>query len=448
MHAPLFTRPVVMEMLSKWLPRVAKSSGLDHKLFEQYLDAITAYELRRVVGDGPTPPALHGSRDTQMPQFPVLVLLANYTVNLVLVRASVSELQLSDSLSGRSEATTPWDCLTNLWRSALPIERLAELSAVLTSSKRNGIVNVNLRPEFAVDSNVGKLQRVFRISSSLSDLPMAALAGLALCAQDSVDVSIQHVGELVRESGLEAHAAVHAQYLRGVNGTYLDEMQFRQLVHPELVTWPILAELVRIQGERGETRYSRTFFSYIRDETLQEDLRYIELAKGCDSGAYSCYLLERYFAGKKGISLELIADALRVMRDIGSRRVRRKVFDDVLNQYPIQAWPPALSAEMLAASRDFMLTEALGRIFRHLTEFEVQEHPFLVNELRRAACMLGEVDWLRGQSDRQHPPQGVVDEFPRELIIQISEILLTGPPQTGPDKFLLDGFGPRSELVP
>ena len=180
MYAPLYTRPVILEMMREWIPHLLGRAGMGPEEFRDILDELVTAQLCELL-DGNTPPAVM-TADSQTP-FKALALLGHYAVyslNLVLLRAVVDEVPFSfdnERIAQHEGGAGGWDQLTHLWRSWLAIDNLAGLGAVMVSTRRDGVVEVRARQTFGALQTAGRLDTAWATAHALGDRFMLATLG-------------------------------------------------------------------------------------------------------------------------------------------------------------------------------------------------------------------------------------------------------------------------------
>ncbi len=166
MNAPLIRRPVVVQMLSEWLPQKAgeQTAGV-----YQVFDHLVRRHLAMVL-DGVKLP----SRFTPLP---LLGHAAIYTLNLVTLRAWLvpDAFSIADSkLTDQAGVMRGWDRLTHLWRSWFSLDTLSALPGLICADREGTSVIVRSAREYAGNS---KLEIVQAVARAMADNTLAGLAG-------------------------------------------------------------------------------------------------------------------------------------------------------------------------------------------------------------------------------------------------------------------------------
>ncbi len=116
-YTPLFTRPVVLEMMREWIDHAIKYKKLTKQNFLYYLDTIILNQIKRLLSKREFPPimwkeaAQEGYR-TPLNDLPLLGHVAVYSINLILLRIVLDDepFVFNESLiSIHKDGALPWD---------------------------------------------------------------------------------------------------------------------------------------------------------------------------------------------------------------------------------------------------------------------------------------------------------------------------------------------------
>ncbi|NUT92162.1 MAG: hypothetical protein HOY78_09030, partial [Saccharothrix sp.] len=127
MATPLYSRPVVLEMVREWCPHRLQEAGRSVEDFRQDLERILYAQLGAVVSQGPVPDMLLAVRPTPYPRTSPLTTMATYTLNLVMLRCITTGPFPVDT----ARLGTPWTTMIDLWRAGLRRDDLPGVTAVL-----------------------------------------------------------------------------------------------------------------------------------------------------------------------------------------------------------------------------------------------------------------------------------------------------------------------------
>lgn len=179
-YAPLFTRPVVLNMIHELSIILAKENNLEEEEVKDALTCIFREELRQII-QGNVFSNLNDTLTMQGNPFEhpeLLVNVAIYSVNLILLKSTVctDSFVFTEVLGSNAD----WKKISNIWRYAFSEEELVSLSylLVLTSSDKTYTISYRYDEEAANRSeSLSKLNKLFHISSILGDDAAYAVYG-------------------------------------------------------------------------------------------------------------------------------------------------------------------------------------------------------------------------------------------------------------------------------
>lgn len=185
-YTPLFTRPVVLEMIREWTPHVLKGNSLSIDDFIEPLNEIIQTQTKRLLCGMDMPQMMRsdkveGSIIVPYANHPLVGHLAIYSMNLILLRiVSDSEpFEFSASEIGSHEdGTHPWDQLINIWRSWFSISNLNGLAAIMMVRRNAEKVLINAKSKFSIKQAPERLSEVLRVALALGDNLSAAITGV------------------------------------------------------------------------------------------------------------------------------------------------------------------------------------------------------------------------------------------------------------------------------
>ena len=187
-YTPLFTRPVVMEMMREWLGHALKRKQLSKKEFLSQLDTIVLNQIKRLLSKREMPSIIR--KETAQEGYrapfgdhPLLGHIAIYTMNLILLRIIVGDepIVLEENQIGTHEdGARPWDRLTHIWRSWFSLDNLNGLTAVMVASRKGSQITVRAKGKFQVAESRGRLETCLNVSISLADNISSGLTGLLI----------------------------------------------------------------------------------------------------------------------------------------------------------------------------------------------------------------------------------------------------------------------------
>ncbi len=187
-YTPLFTRPVILEMIREWAPHVLKEHNLLETEFVETLDRIILNQAKRLLSKREMPQIMRketAQEGYRVPfgDHPLVGHIAIYSINLILLRlVSGREPFLFDEseIASHEDGTRPWDRLMNIWRSWFSLENLNGLTAVMVANRCGKKIKVAATDKFLAQETTGKLQEVYNVALSLGDDVSACIAGFHL----------------------------------------------------------------------------------------------------------------------------------------------------------------------------------------------------------------------------------------------------------------------------
>nr|VFJ55470.1 MAG: hypothetical protein BECKFW1821B_GA0114236_102315 [Candidatus Kentron sp. FW]VFJ76112.1 MAG: hypothetical protein BECKFW1821C_GA0114237_10996 [Candidatus Kentron sp. FW] len=196
-YTPLFTRPVVMEMIREWAPHVIKDRQLSKEDFIETLGKIVLNQIKRILSKREMPRIMSGGMAQEgyrvpFGDHPLVGHIAIYSINLVLLRLVAGNTRFDfdeGEITSHEDGTRPWDRLTHIWRSWFSLGNLNGLTAVMLAERRGAKIEVTTKSKFQAQESKGKLHEFRNVALSLGDAVSAGIAGAYLFdpAKDSID---------------------------------------------------------------------------------------------------------------------------------------------------------------------------------------------------------------------------------------------------------------------
>lgn len=195
MFTPLYTRPVILAMLTEWGRHRLAALGRDVSEFAEDFDRVLYSQYFRLLQGTGYPALIAGEAPHPFPSKGVVDYLAIFTLNLALIRtAIVGEFPFLESKLTANDSGPVWDRLTHVWRAALGLTALEGLSRVVDSKRCNGTLSLFLRDETVVERS-HPLEIAFETASALGDELLECVTGWAL--QDMVPSSAPDLSRLL-----------------------------------------------------------------------------------------------------------------------------------------------------------------------------------------------------------------------------------------------------------
>ncbi len=187
MLVPLYSRPVVIEMLrehlAKAMNRVNPTVVFSEEDFVKSILSVVKSQLNMVLHSRDIPKFMQGEVFDQ--NMPLLGYLATYSLNLVILASALCPdgFQFDEKEYVQEEASLldsrPWEKITLLWRAWFPPADLMGLSVILnTDRSAEGIVTVKCNKKFEATRYEQPIDILLCVSSTLADSFLTGLSGL------------------------------------------------------------------------------------------------------------------------------------------------------------------------------------------------------------------------------------------------------------------------------
>ena len=189
-YTPLFTRPVVLEMMREWISHVLKERNLSRQVFVSHLETVILNQIKRLLTKRKMPSIIR--KETAQEGYrapfgdhPLLGHIAIYSINLVLLRIMVGNepFVFDEGQIGKHEdGARPWDRLTHIWRSWFALDNLNGVTAVLVATRQDSKVEIRAKEKFqvAAGESHSRLETYMNVAASLGDGISRGLTGLLL----------------------------------------------------------------------------------------------------------------------------------------------------------------------------------------------------------------------------------------------------------------------------
>lgn len=187
-YTPLFTRPVILEMIREWTPHVLKEQKLSENDFVESLEKIVLNHTKRMLSKREMPQIMRketAQEGYRVPfgDHPLVGHIAIYSINLILLRLASGTAPFifnEAEIASHEDGTRPWDRLMYLWRSWFSLGNLNGLSAVMLADRNNEMIKVVAKQKFKAEETTSKLQEFYNVARSLGDDLSASVAGILL----------------------------------------------------------------------------------------------------------------------------------------------------------------------------------------------------------------------------------------------------------------------------
>jgi hypothetical protein len=187
-YTPLFTRPVVMEMIREWTPHVLNEYQLSEGSFLNSLEQIILNQITRLLNKREMPQIMRketAQEGYRVPfsDHPLLGHIAIYSINLILLRliSATGPYVFDESqIESHEDGTRPWDRLLHIWRSWFALGNLNGLTAVMVAERSESRVTITAKSKFQAEESKTKLHEVFHVARAVGDNVSAGMTGFCL----------------------------------------------------------------------------------------------------------------------------------------------------------------------------------------------------------------------------------------------------------------------------
>jgi hypothetical protein len=224
-YTPLFTRPVVLEMMREWSGHLVADASMAREEFAEHLDTVLHNQLERITNRRAMPSIMQnesvdGGHRAEFGDHPLIGHLAVYSLNLLLLRAIVCDRPFilnERDVECYEDGARPWDRLVHLWRSWFSLDALNGLTAVLEAVRRESVVEVRAKESFQVAEARSRLEVLQNVSVAIADDLTAGVAGLALTEFASASaVAVDELGRRLQAERIDSEFRLAIRRLRKV----------------------------------------------------------------------------------------------------------------------------------------------------------------------------------------------------------------------------------------
>ncbi|CAN5891854.1 hypothetical protein BH20PSE1_BH20PSE1_06130 [soil metagenome] len=186
-YTPLFTRPVVLEMMREWVGHILPERNLTRQGFISYLDTIILNQIKRLLTKREMPSIIR--KETAQEGYrapfgdhPLLGHIAIYSINLILLIIVSDEPFVFDEtqIGTHEDGARPWDRLTHIWRSWFAVDNLSAVTAIMVADRNESQITVRAKETFQVSESRSRLEAYLNVGISLGDNISSGLTGLLL----------------------------------------------------------------------------------------------------------------------------------------------------------------------------------------------------------------------------------------------------------------------------
>lgn len=212
MYTPLFSRPVIVNLLSEWLRHCLERERRNVQDFLTDLDTIVTNHINLLLTTSTLPSLIAKNDQHPFADLPIIGYFAVYTLNLILLRTLLApngyafdEAKYTPSVDG----TRAWDRLTYLWRSWFSLETLNALAAILAAERDDTTIHLKIKRISGTSAGGDRLNLVYNVGQTLADDIAAGLSGFLLHDSFRTDkAELDTISKMLRSEQLSEPLAV------------------------------------------------------------------------------------------------------------------------------------------------------------------------------------------------------------------------------------------------
>lgn len=246
MFVPLYSRPVVIEMLREHAIKALKHALEIYNFefvitkddFVDNLQYLVKNQLKMILNTRNSPSVMRGGMLLER-DIPLLGYLSTYSLNLIILACTLSpggfefnEEDYTQSKMGELDSR-PWDKLTSLWKAWFSPADLMGLSVILRAKRKNNtVILVECNEKFEATRYEQPIDILLCVSFTLGDNLLAGLSGLQthrFC--EITRMSNNEVCEMLKNENSDIYFSYLINLLRKeINGFTNSKKQTRELI--------------------------------------------------------------------------------------------------------------------------------------------------------------------------------------------------------------------------
>jgi len=246
MFVPLYSRPVVIEMLREHVIKALKHAleiynfefVISKADFVDNLQYLVRNQLKMILNTRNTPSVMRGGMLLER-DIPLLGYLSTYSLNLIILACTLSPggFEFNEEDYTQSEASEldsrPWDKLTSLWKAWFSPADLMGLSVILRAKRKNDtVILIECNEKFEATRYEQPIDILLCVSFTLGDNLLAGLSGLQthrFC--EITRMSNKEVCEMLKNESPDIYFSYLISLLRKeINGYTNSKKQTREFI--------------------------------------------------------------------------------------------------------------------------------------------------------------------------------------------------------------------------
>jgi len=231
-YTPLFTRPVVLEMMREWINHILRERHLSREDFLATLDMMILNQIKRLLNKREMPSII--CKETAQEGYralfgdhPLLGHIAIYSINLILLRVLVSERPFvfdESRIEKHEDGARPWDRLAHIWRSWFSLDNLNGITAVMFADRKGSEITISAKTKFQVAESQNRLETCLNVGISLGDNISTGLTGLILFEPSKENqLSIDDISQRLASENMDPQLTISLKRLLQLECSLDDE---------------------------------------------------------------------------------------------------------------------------------------------------------------------------------------------------------------------------------
>jgi hypothetical protein len=412
-YTPLYSRPVILEMMREWLKHKLVARENNPETFLTNLDTIIANQINKLLTNKNLPNIMMGGKETCFQELPLVGYISIYSLNLILLRTILSPKGYTfdeENISPHEDGTRVWDQLTYLWRSWFSLDNLNGLTAILAARREENKIFIKAKESFSLPSFSDRLDSLLAVSITLADNIVAGVAGLIRHSSlteknalplsevqnrlesENIDLSLKILVERLKCEFRRPSWQGRHEREQEILETTIRSLRVSRGSQPEDI-----ADLIRLVRESENIHFKHQFFEILLHEmppfehyfSYGNFILWLETAKlfrNSNNFLFPDYFIERFFSRIPtslfgSLRPELTLEIIQIVREVGERKIFER-----LSEVFLEGWQPKYLKEISSneAVEVMRLAREIGdpRIFNRLSEVFLERlHPRYLEEI-------------------------------------------------------------------
>lgn len=238
MFTPLYSRPVILEMIQEHSKCAMNRKGIDLDSFSESFKYIVQNQLKVMLNTKLFPRVMLQENDLPR-SIPLLGCISTYTMNLIILASILCpegfdfiESDYKQTKHTTSE-TKPWEKLSYLWRTWFSSEDLTGLSSILRAERKDeSTISIRCNEKFEATSYDQPIDIILCVSSALANNLLTGLSGLHTERFSEItNMQEQEIASFLAKENHDLHVSYMIATLRKqINCTEIDYIKVNDLL--------------------------------------------------------------------------------------------------------------------------------------------------------------------------------------------------------------------------